>query len=783
MNNTGSKTGLLISIAFAIAVTAVALGGIVTHPWHIITELGSDGGKNIFTYLYHSLYGKGLWFTGMNYPYGEHIVYTDGQPLLSVTLSYFKEHISIGTALTVMWWAIALSNVLSIIYCYKILTRFSIPSVIAMLFAALVTICSPQLMGISGHYALAYSCFLPMLFYYTLQYHTSAKWKYLCFIFITGCISILLHPYFAAVALIWVCCYAVSYFVTHNATLWDKTKHVLPLLVSTGTVLVLFGLFMKVTDPFAKERPATPFGILTNTTHIKDIFSSMYSPFWQLVKDHTRFTKISAGGEGFIYLGLSVIFAVGFVFMLWIKSRFTGKQNSAPLLTPFPPIWLVMAGLALLFGMGVPFVWRMEWLLDYVSAFRQFRTLGRFSWIFYYIVTIYGAVAIYSLYARYLAGNRKVIAYIVLAGGLAVWAIEAGGYIKRSRNAVAAGYDNYNMFVSKSELNNMQWGEFVAKPDEIVSWNEFLVSHNYTADSFQAILALPFFATGSEKLWVCSDENISAWSVAMTAKAGIQLHLPVIDIMMSRSSWTQTFKQVKIAGGPYTEKPMLNELTSNKPFLLLHTDYAPLDPDQAYILNLSKPLGHYLHCTVYACYPDQIKATDDRYIDAANATASNTDSLKGSYYADHFSSGLYPSPFADAAMPYGQMKETICDIPFTPRKDGETFEFSCWFRVTEEDYKSPDCMLYAMNNGNTVIDSFAARTIESVDNFELWLRCNAYFKLPAATTRVRCRMLNFAEHPCLAVDELMIRPADVIIVANGMINNHKVNRKQYDGHK
>ncbi|PQJ10906.1 hypothetical protein CJD36_013120 [Flavipsychrobacter stenotrophus] len=776
MNNIGSKTGLLITIVFAIAVTTFALGGIVTHPWHMMTELGADGGKNIFTYLYHSLYGMGLWFTGMNYPYGEHIVYTDGQPLLSVPLSYLKGHVTIESALTIMWWAISLSYVLSIVYCYKILVQFKVPWLPAMLFAALISLCSPQLMGISGHYALAYCCFLPMLFYYTLQYHLTGKWKYPAFIFIMGCISILLHPYFAAVALIWAGGYTLGHFFTIKAGIWPKIKHVLPLLISTGAVLVLFGIFMKVTDPFAKERPAMPFGMLANCTHIKDIFSSVYSPFWGVVKDHTRFTKISAGGEGFIYLGLAVIFAVGYAMLIAIRKLIS--KDPATLLTPtFQPIWLIMATLALLFGMGVPFIWHMEWLLDYASAFRQFRTLGRFSWIFYYIITIYGAVVIYSLYARYLANNKKTIAYAIITAGIGIWTIETNGYLKRSRNAAKEGYNNYNIFLSKSELNNKQWGEFVAKPDEIVSWQEFLAAHNYTKDSFQSILVLPFFATGSEKLWVCSDENISAWSVAMAAKAGIQLHLPVVDIMMSRSSWVQTFKQVKIAGGPYAEKPMVNDLHSNKPFLLLHTDYSTLNPDQQYLLNLSKPLGHFLHCTVYVCYPEQIKKNDDYYNYSAHFSCTNANSIKGNFYFDHFSKGSFHSPFNDGAMPLKEIKETICDVPLTPVKDNQLYEFSCWFRTPEDNYKSPDCMLYALNSKNTIIDSFPARSIESVDNFGVWLRCNAYFTLSAATRHIRCRMLNFADQPCLAMDELMIRPADSVMISNGRINNHWLNRR------
>src|ERR1035437_8133996 len=105
MNKTSQRVWLIVTIVYAIGIITLTLTQRVLHPWNVVLELGGDGGKNIFTYLYHILYGKGIWFTGMNYPYGEHIVYTDGQPLLSVTLSSFK-NITVGQALMVMGWLI-----------------------------------------------------------------------------------------------------------------------------------------------------------------------------------------------------------------------------------------------------------------------------------------------------------------------------------------------------------------------------------------------------------------------------------------------------------------------------------------------------------------------------------------------------------------------------------------------------------------------------------------------------------------------------------------------------
>lgn len=777
MNKPDSKIWLLIAVCFAIVLTTLSLSSIVTSPWQVMPELGADGGKNIFTYLYHVLYDKGIWFSGMNYPYGEHIVYTDGQPILSVPLSYINGHISIGTALSIMWWLISTSYVLSIVFCFKILRKFKVTPIIALSFAGLITLLSPQVLRLSGHYALSFCAVLPMLFYYTLQYHTSRQWKYTVYILLMGCFTTFLHPYFAAVALVWAGCYSVAYLLSIKDGVSNKIKHIIPLLVSVLFVFLLFGTIMRLTDPL-KDRPVTPFGILVNCTHIKDIFSSVYSPFWAIVKDHTHFSKISSGGEGYTYPGLAVLIAVFISLAIRIKQWATYQNTpSSTDKNSFQPIWIIMALMALLFGMGAPFIWHLEWLLNYASVLKQFRTLGRFSWIFYYIISMYGAVLIDKWHSRFKTKERPAMAYGLLVIALGIWATEAVGYVNKTYNAVSNGRANFKTFTSQNELN----------------WNQFLAQHDHKKEKFQAILVLPLFATGTEKVWLCSDENISAWSVAMGIKAGVQLHLPLVDIMMSRSSWGQTFNQVKTAGGPYTEKLMLNDIKSDLPFLLLHTDNAPLSPDQEYLLQSSLLLGHYEHCTVYACYPQKIKDNDKKNVDTAIAIATNMQQADtcihccGAWFIDHFDNRNYNNtPFGTGAKAYApNVGEVICNIPITPAYNNQQYEFSCWFQVTVTDYKSPDCILEMLDSNSSVIASAHAPTIESTDNIynsttpSLWLRCNAFVRLPAATRYIRCKMLNFAEQPYLAIDELMIRPSSTVIISkstNGQImaNNHLI---------
>ncbi|MGN6568147.1 MAG: hypothetical protein ACTHJ0_09350, partial [Flavipsychrobacter sp.] len=77
MNKVSRISWLLVTIALAILATVYLFSYILTDPGHQIMMLGGDGAKNYFTYLYHIIYEKGTWFGGMNYPFGENLVYTD----------------------------------------------------------------------------------------------------------------------------------------------------------------------------------------------------------------------------------------------------------------------------------------------------------------------------------------------------------------------------------------------------------------------------------------------------------------------------------------------------------------------------------------------------------------------------------------------------------------------------------------------------------------------------------------------------------------------------------
>src|SRR6187402_724409 len=63
---------------------------VLFHPNDYLLSPHGYGIKNYYTYLFHAKYDSDFWnFGGMNYPYYEHMVYTDGHPLLSLVIRAF----------------------------------------------------------------------------------------------------------------------------------------------------------------------------------------------------------------------------------------------------------------------------------------------------------------------------------------------------------------------------------------------------------------------------------------------------------------------------------------------------------------------------------------------------------------------------------------------------------------------------------------------------------------------------------------------------------------------
>ena len=773
MNQRRQSIWFLIAIMASVLATAYFLTFIATDPCHTVIALGGDSGMTYHAYLYHILFERGVWTNCMNYPYGDNITYKGGLPLLSIPLSYLKNVVPISSeaAIGVMHTAISLSYVLAIVYTYKILRLFDARPLLAVLFSCLIILLSPQVFRLLGHFGLTYMCVIPMLFYWSIKYYHSGHWRYPVYICVFGILMSFSHLYFGGIIFVWVAFYIPGYFLFVKQDLKAKSKHAGMLMLSMVVLFAVLKTFFLLTDP-VKDRPAFQSGASHHITYRTQIITSPHSPFWDAISARWKDVEISKDdNEGYTYLGAAAIIVSSISLIMGLALYWKKRDQLVVSEKGFQPIWLFIAFGALFLAMDVPFRMGVEWLFDYTYVFKQFRALGRFSWIFYYVITIYVVVVINNWYAKAMANRRYYIAYPVVILPLLVWGTEVKAYADFIRNKNSDGPGYYNFFFSKFEQ----------------PWELFLKEHSRSKNEFQAILALTFSNEGSEKLSVCNDE--SSWVMTIAGRAALQLHLPIIDAFIARESWSQAERQVRIVGGPFADKPILKQVGA-KPFLLLHYDTDSLDMDSKYLLQASDYIGHYSQFYVYACYPERIAANDKKYADSVTALLpylhegdTCVGGSGGGFYINHFDAAGSKDKFfgtGGVGLIKGEDSE-FAVVPVSPRSDSQLFELSCWFLLSRNDPYFPTIRMDMQDSMGKFITSREILTKLSLDNDGLWFRASLYFSLPKGCRSIKCILHNHPDPSYIAMDEFLFRPADALVISKDargrfMVNNHLFKR-------
>jgi hypothetical protein len=107
---------------------------------------------------------------------------------------------------------------------------------------------------------------------------------------------------------------------------------------------------------------------------------------------------------------------------------------------------------------------------------------------------------------------------------------------------------------------------------------------------YQAIMPLPYFHIGSESTWIEAKCDMAKQVYIASLKTG----LPTNAVMLSRTSLSQTYKNLELIKAPWKEYRVLNDYPDNRPLLLLVANCDELNlheqnlVDHAVFLNSSE---------------------------------------------------------------------------------------------------------------------------------------------------------------------------------------------------
>ena len=508
-----------------------------------------DNLKNYFTFVYQVKHGKELLhFNGFNYPFGEHVVYTDCQPLLTFILHPlgFTHDYSIGILHFLMFFSILICP---LVYLH-IFKQIGIPKTAAFTTALAITILSPQLYRIYiGHYALAYACLIPLSAAGILNYLNNPQNKKLGLLFLFNCIIFLVHPYYGLGLSLFTFLSLCFYIPFH------KKKYFLQLLnaILTGILpIILFRVFMHATDTHVGRSP-DPLGNSDFISNMSSLLVPIYGPFNKFME------KLVGEGpphfEGIAYLGVGLMILTCICILIlpfYIKKI---KFNKPVLCLFFASLFF------LLFSFG--FQYRLQEIFGIkLQALNQFRAMGRFSWFLYYVLPI----LIFSILVE-LAKQFKLKKSSYLLIGLSFVylifnLIEGGAYFK----------------IRESEY----WKDRNVFNPKTLTLEEKNLINRLNQGNTQGIIPLPTYYLGNEVY------DRSSFTLPLFTSAIYSYHtgLPIVSACMSRTSVNETEYAIDLLNS-YKRKRITDSLLNTKLFFVIKTR-EPLLEDEKRLWRVTK---------------------------------------------------------------------------------------------------------------------------------------------------------------------------------------------------
>lgn len=614
---------------------------------------GPDGAKNFYTLAYHiSKDDSSFWFKGMNYPYGEHLLYTDNQPLIANVLRLLNHIFPIESHLLIILPLIIFSSYL---FGALILSRIIHDTGVKPWFSALssvgIMLLSPQLVRLSGHYSLSYGVIIPLVIGLMYSAYKNQSIKSWIALLIALYLSGFIHPYFIAMASMFV-------FAFRVVVQWDehrmlKWKPWLQTVIFSFGAMVLFQLTIALTDSIS-DRPASPYGFLVYRATLSSIFLPVAQ--WYMEPISAIFPWLDKrAAEGNFYIGIFAVFSVIWTFIKVFKLKFGNWFSSLSVTRKFGLFILIASLPILLLSIGFPFILpRMEGLLDYSGPLRQFRGIGRFSFVFFYAINLFAAIELAHFYQSEI--TKRSTSIVTLLIGL-LW------YEVYSYKTHIIDYTSHGSTI----MNGQFWSE--AKID---------------SDEFQAIMPLPYFHTGSENFRTDDKQENIAPAFALSQETG----LPLTAVQMSRTSLSQTMNQLQLHRLLLKNPSVLNQY-NDKDLLLMVDQRIVLEGYQMQLVYHSEPFfkkeGFELRRLPVSAFTEILKETEQKFSKWQSEAQLLSSSFQNeTIYYQSLDDSAATNSFKNGAWTFTRDLWTDLIPEKTSLIDSTVYELSFWFDASEQ---------------------------------------------------------------------------------------------------
>ncbi|MBL4585582.1 MAG: hypothetical protein JKX84_00785 [Flavobacteriales bacterium] len=583
----------LAVVVLATSVCFLFFGDIILHPGEFLFGADGDALKNYFSVAYQVIHGDGMWFSGMLYPYGDNLQYADGQPLLTKVLSWFIDpNVDNGTQVIAAMNLLMIFSLVLTAWCvHRLLVWNMVHPWFAVPFSLVIAFLSPQMARFGGHYALAYSFYVPAVWLLISGiYLKSHVWVWTSLFVAFTLLFGFIQPYYVFISTLFFGA-IMGWEIVLNKFQFGQIKNLLAKAVGVFFPVIIFLLYQKSINTYT-DRPCCPGGTLSFTASLRSVFVPVKQSFYNLINGYFSQNFEPPRWEGHAYLGLVPALLILASLVILIKRiRFRkSKLITHPVLPSVLRISFIPAIITLLFAMGVFHHLGLSWLSEYISPIKQFRSLGRMAWIFYYVFTIWAVFHLWVLYRRMSwvnKGGRRFLAILLPTLCLFVWTLDVVVNLQSTAKGMTSNRSAHDSF--SGELQS--------------EWTESGID----LSEYQAILALPLTVIGSEKIGSINGNRAMNFGLQSSFSTG----LPLFGGMMSRMSLNVAEKSIQLKSDPLIRKTILDDLKSEREILILWSN-EKLSPEEFELIQLAEPIYDGQNFRLFSILPSTIKKQGER---------------------------------------------------------------------------------------------------------------------------------------------------------------------------
>ncbi|MBL7807954.1 MAG: hypothetical protein JNN28_09080 [Saprospiraceae bacterium] len=558
--------GMVGVLAIATLLISIEHRALLKSPNDVIIANSSDGFKSYMTALWHVKNDSSyVHFAGMNYPSGEHVLFTDNQPIVCNTLQWWSGNMwdVKDRVIGFMHITLVLSMIFGAGMIYLLLRKLHLPVWVAGWAALGMAFLSPQYGRFDGHFGMAHIWVLPMLLFLLCRYEERSSRRYQSLLIgALVWVSAQLHFYNLGVSAIFLGFYTVFQIGINPSwrNIWTRASH---FTVMVLLPFALLNVWLHWSDYFP-DRPISPYGFTDYIGRWEGVFLPYpYFPLHHWISDHiVRIRSLDFEAEAYVGLA-ATIFTIWYLFVRRFKAFESDWDTAAyhRVHKNYLRGISFAAFFTLLFGLGFPFAFNeLEWLVNYMGPLRQFRGLGRFTWAFFYVINLLTFYVLWNRSVRYIPGEKWMAFLKKYAAFLApVWSnIAKYGLLVIPLTILSA-----EAYVFQKN-NPLQLVPSPAKRDVAAPTPDHWLN-KVDFGRYQALMPLPYYHIGSENMWLNFDFSLIQ-KVQITA---YHTAVPDMGVMLSRTSVNRTIKSIQFSLLACEPPELLSELPDNRPIALM----------------------------------------------------------------------------------------------------------------------------------------------------------------------------------------------------------------------